>query len=427
MLEDLPLPSDPVDVPTSTWQRILEWLESSWFMLGAGTILSILGGIFYAPVFVLCGIFIVLGFHKVGVISGRPVWKAQVPVYFALCTATFLGLYWLHTKVQQGLKADMASLAKMIVSQLAEKPQPQAPAMGQPNNLHQSSNSNESTKLLINKNKTTKYEAIALSDEMRKWELDERVKIPDLQKALPEFYRQYPQKFEKRVVEITNALSKCGADTGKLSKDIEAMHDPWQSITDLEAIMFDLVTAAHSIPHGQPGCGTGTPTQGFGESTEMYYLLIGGATEGEYKEDLEKGPQMAGATILAGKQQFKIYLLNGIFCVDAKVFGGFGLPLIDVRCNRIGMIPNGWDTNYTNEAMEVVNQNQVPMFQVIFESSNKVRINGVFLGENDEILIITPQGTQRVKPDTNSKAPLGIPLRPLFKYPSWKYLHQYAN
>ncbi len=280
----------------------------------------------------------------------------------------------------------------------------------------------------MDERKTPKYRAIALSDELFKWMRTERERIVDFQEYEKEMFRQYHQKFEPQVTEITENLNNCGADTEMLQKQLIETKGNWHNITFLEGVAFELKTAAHSIPDGQPECGTGEPTQGFGlKDTGMYTLLMGRASMGYYKEQLEQGKKRPGNVTVGGLNTFKPYLLKGNFCIDAKVYGGFRLPLIEVTCNHLAEISSNWDTNYTDKAIEVVDQNEVPVFQMIFESDTKIRINGVFPAENNEVLIETPEGTRRVKLDPKNATPIEVPLKRLFKYPAYRFLHQYAD
>ncbi len=272
---------------------------------------------------------------------------------------------------------------------------------------------------------TPKNRGIELSNEIGVWLSVDRSKIPDFNSYLEEMYREYPAKFEKRVTAVTASLKKCGANTTKLEDDLARMHDNWHSITILEGMSFELERVAHSIPDGQPECGTGKPTEGVGiKDTGMYMLLLGKTSTGYYKEQLEQGRATAMTATFGGRDTFKIYIHKGVFCLDGEVYGGMGMPLIEVVCNRVTASPN-WDTNYSDNAVEVVDQNQVPMFQMVFESPTKIRVNGVFPMENNHLSVFTPGDTIDI--DLAKQTQVVIPLKRLFKYPSWRFLHQYAD
>jgi hypothetical protein len=229
---------------------------------------------------------------------------------------------------------------------------------------------------------------------------------------------EFDGKFLQRLNEIVKKLDRCNADTTKLKEAVRTA----TRVEQFHFIAVDLQAVAHNIPEGQPECGTGEPTQGFGtKDTGQYTLLLGESYLSHYREYLEQG---SGMIKLGGLNSFKIYLRNGIFCIDAQVYGGFGMPLIEVVCNHV-TAPPSWDTNYTDEAIEVVDQNQVPMFQMIFESKTKIRVNGVFPADNNQLMIVTPLDTKKI--DLPRQSPIDVPLKRLFKYPAWKFPHQYAD
>ena len=273
---------------------------------------------------------------------------------------------------------------------------------------------------LIPSKPSVKDRSLALSQKIEVWiepKFNERTHISD-PKNPDEYYRardEYDRKttaefnirFLRPVNEIVQELDRCDADTAMLKQTMKTM----TRVEHFGFIATWLRSAAHNIPEGQPGCGTGEPTKGFGiQDTGLYMLSIGSDTVGFYKEQLEQGRKSVGTTTIGGLNSFKIYIRGGIFCLDATIYGGLGMPSIEVICNHVKTSPD-WDTNYTDKAVEVVDQNQVPMFQMIFENETKIRVNGVFPAENNEILIDTPKGTERVKFDPDNKTPIQIPLK----------------
>jgi hypothetical protein len=66
------------------------------------------------------------------------------------------------------------------------------------------------------------------------------------------------------------------------------------------------------------------------------------------------------------------------------------------------------------------------MFQMIFENERVISIAGVFPVGRNKFNIIAPntgEGEVITKPDE----PLIVPLKRIFKYPSWKYPGEYAD
>jgi len=133
-----------------------------------------------------------------------------------------------------------------------------------------------------------------------------------------------------------------------------------------------------------------------------------------------------------GMDLFQVYLENGHFYVDTTLYAGrLSIPAVKVRKNEIdmGFGSLSLDRNFTDKALEVVDQNLVPLLQMIFETDRQVVINGVFLSPKDgkTAIIITPTGNQKVDIDPSGQKKVMVPLKPIFKYPSWRYPGVYAD
>jgi hypothetical protein len=287
----------------------------------------------------------------------------------------------------------------------------------------------------IPKEETPKYKAIALSARIQQW-------LGDVQKPfgntsdevtfhryVDELYRQYHQMLEIPVKTIAKELKECGANTDKLEQEIKGIDDPSPSIVFFEGIMFQLHDAAYDIPGGQPECGTkvveGT---GFHEKDNGIYLVkVGNTAMGLAEDQLTKGPVSLG-TWGEDIKPLSAYLLNGNFYLDVHLFGGFHMPAVEIVRNEFTVNIPSWDHNVRDHTFEVVNENTVPMLQVIFETDRRVRVNGVFAGEKpNEVLILAPGEGGKIDIDPTGHTPITVPLKPLFKYPSWKYPGIYAD
>ena len=239
---------------------------------------------------------------------------------------------------------------------------------------------------------------------------------------------EFDTKFAKTFEDIIQRLNRCNTDTSLLNGPPPG-NVPRADFYVMGAMKLN--AAGHSIPEGQPECGTGQPSAGFGESDKDMYRLEYGATElGYYKEQLELGRGKTGG-MLSARSDFSLYMRDGVLCVDAKVKSELGemgnlLPLVEVVCNRVTPAA-GWDANYNDKAVEVVDQNQIPMFQIIFETPKRIRINTTFLDENNQLVIVSERGIVRVPVGPNTPVASNVLLRKIFKYPSWKYLGEYAD
>jgi hypothetical protein len=286
------------------------------------------------------------------------------------------------------------------------------------------------------------HEVLALSNEIDAWVKPKYQEREDYQMAdnpnhegpdtldRLERRRQYDErtrdefvaKFSQSLSDMVNKLNRCNADT----KDLQDSIGTATRVEHFRSVAWQLKKVAHEIPEGQPACGTGNPITGFRErDKDMYMLLYGSSSEGFYKEDLELGRGNTGGFNDA-RSKFSLYMRDGMLCVDAKIDGlrgGLFPPLVEVVCNRVTPAP-GLDVNYNDKAVEVVDPNQIPIFQIIFETPKKVRINTAYLDKNGEIVVVSGPEVTRINP---SNPPPVFPLKTLFKYPSWKYLGKYAD
>src|SRR5229473_4631490 len=83
-------------------------------------------------------------------------------------------------------------------------------------------------------------------------------------------------------------------------------------------------------------------------------------------------------------------------------------------------IKRGQATN----ALEVVNADGIPLFQMIRKTPTNIIVNGIFPMPRGGIIVAGPKG---MIANANQSDVDGLQLKPIFKYPSWKYPGQYAD
>ena len=105
------------------------------------------------------------------------------------------------------------------------------------------------------------------------------------------------------------------------------------------------------------------------------------------------------------------------------LWSGDGKPPIEITNNDFVVRTPGWDRNSSVNALEVVNSDNVPIFQMIRKNPSNITVNGIFPSPSGLLIIAGPNGLS-VYVD---KVPPDFVLRPIFKYPSWKYPGQYAE
>ncbi|MCP5380848.1 MAG: hypothetical protein H6912_00630 [Kordiimonadaceae bacterium] len=111
----------------------------------------------------------------------------------------------------------------------------------------------------------------------------------------------------------------------------------------------------------------------------------------------------------------KIYVENDKLFVDVIVPSKQHFPGIKIKKNVIYGLPSNWDWNYNNNAVEIVNEDGLPMYQLIYKNQNHIILYGYF-----------PTNKATVFADKNGIVgnPTGdynFNLDKIFKYPSWKY------
>jgi hypothetical protein len=108
-----------------------------------------------------------------------------------------------------------------------------------------------------------------------------------------------------------------------------------------------------------------------------------------------------------------------------------GVP-VTVKDNEITVGNEGQEIaerNYSENAFEIVDKDYSPVFQMIRTSATSITINGVFpTGQISSmtglpvLVWVTEHGYE-----TGSRRPADFNLKPLFKYPAWKYPHVFAE
>jgi hypothetical protein len=128
-----------------------------------------------------------------------------------------------------------------------------------------------------------------------------------------------------------------------------------------------------------------------------------------------------------GFKPFNLYLEDGELQVDARMWGGKkGLPPVELHGLSFVVRPEGWDKNFINDrAFEVVNENDVPMFQLIRLSPSHFVIKRIFETPSG-LILASDNGMDVVRPPWGP-IPSDFKITRIFKYPSWKYPGKYVD
>ncbi len=105
--------------------------------------------------------------------------------------------------------------------------------------------------------------------------------------------------------------------------------------------------------------------------------------------------------------------------IDFKWWSQNGNSPVIMNKNEFTINKSNWDRNYNQKAFEVVDNDTIPILQLIFVSSGHLRFYGLY---------DSPDGWGLVDDDGWSMTrvrPVNYKLKKLFKYPSWKYPGQF--
>ncbi|MDD2541933.1 MAG: hypothetical protein PHH28_12945 [Desulfuromonadaceae bacterium] len=111
----------------------------------------------------------------------------------------------------------------------------------------------------------------------------------------------------------------------------------------------------------------------------------------------------------------KLYIDNGDLYADVKIYGGSGLPAIEIVKNELVNKPHNWDYNSNSTGLEIVDNNQKPIYQFYYKTPSHIVMNGIFPFPGGLILANEDGAT------INPSLPMSFVLKPIFKYPAWKY------
>jgi hypothetical protein len=122
----------------SVRHKLLSFIEHPLFTLPIGILGGLVGIAFYAPTLAVCGVCVILAFHRAGVVAEQSLWKVQIPSYVLLVSLVVGGLLWLHVLLQKELVQANVSFSKLVVATLADKypwlisPPPPPPKLPEP-------------------------------------------------------------------------------------------------------------------------------------------------------------------------------------------------------------------------------------------------------------------------------------------------------
>jgi len=116
-----------------------------------------------------------------------------------------------------------------------------------------------------------------------------------------------------------------------------------------------------------------------------------------------------------------LYIENGKPYIDTQIYSLRGMPPIEIKHNEISNMPPNWDLNSNERALEIVDENNNPVFQYIYKTSSHIIFKGIIVGPRGELVLADKKLTIcYVKPDN-------FKLIKIFKHPAWRYPGQFEE
>ncbi|MGX5835090.1 FKBP-type peptidyl-prolyl cis-trans isomerase [Aeromonas piscicola] len=154
------------------------------------------------------------------------------------------------------------------------------------------------------------------------------------------------------------------------------------------------------------------------EHDSLTFSLGGGIMCSYSKEQLKKPNAPFN---LGGHLPIKVYVEKNKLYADVDVYSGSSLPPIKISKNVLSGVPPSWDVNKSEKALEVVNAENQPVYQLIYKNDGHIIINGIFPFPGGLVL------ADDTHISLNPQTPVTLELSPIFKYPSWKYPSVYND
>lgn len=155
----------------------------------------------------------------------------------------------------------------------------------------------------------------------------------------------------------------------------------------------------------------------FKDEHDSLTFSLGGGIECSYSKEQLKKPN--APFNLGGHLPIKVYVEKKKLYADVDIYSGSTFPPIKILKNVLSGVPPSWDVNKSDRALEVVNAEGKPIYQLIYKTDGHIIINGIFPFPGGLVL------ADDIHMAINPQEPISLELSPIFKYPAWKYPSAY--
>ena len=122
--------------------------------------------------------------------------------------------------------------------------------------------------------------------------------------------------------------------------------------------------------------------------------------------------------------------------LDIKFAPIFGMPSLEITNNELSGLPANWDCNHSARGIEIVNEKQVPIFQMYYKDDTHLFVNGAITfvrdGVNGCVLASESTGMQissglNLNSEDFFKKIEALNIKRIFKYPAWQHPGEYSG
>jgi hypothetical protein len=205
-------------------------------------------------------------------------------------------------------------------------------------------------------------------------------------------YESKPSKWESVLWEIRTRYGQAVADRVMLFT-YQKYWPPQQKETDFDQFFARRLLAGVAVVDnsGNPGYGirkvltdsgllaplpppAKQPT--FKEAPGDFVVIVAGTPHTISQLSTRESPTSVAP--FGDSRAIKAYVEDGRLYVDALLYYAQDKPPLQLIHNELKGRPSKWDRNFDNSAIEIVDENLVPRFQLIYKDARTILLRGVF-------------------------------------------------
>jgi hypothetical protein len=129
--------------------------------------------------------------------------------------------------------------------------------------------------------------------------------------------------------------------------------------------------------------------------------------------------------IFWGFAPIRLHLKNGALYCNIRMWQSSEHQGVEITDGKYRVWPSQWDWNQSNNEFEVVNESGKPVLQIIRKRANFFQVYGLIVLPGG-VIIASQQSTEAI-PWSEIKSLPSVDLKPIFRYPSQRFLGQYVE